>query len=121
MLARARRGATLGGRSQAAEMQILHADRRDVRGERGLREPWTARAGDGADVDEQLDLGFAERVEHRGNGRALLSNREHWSHVFLLRYPSRSAAGDRNLDATFPAWRTPFRRTSECRNMDRLN
>jgi len=40
-------------------MQILHADGRDVRGERGLRKPWPARAGDGADVDEQLDLGFA--------------------------------------------------------------
>jgi hypothetical protein len=41
------------------KVQILDADRRHVRGECGLREPWPTRARNGANVDEQLDPRFA--------------------------------------------------------------
>lgn len=75
MSAGACRRAPIDGRPESAEVQVVDADAAEVRGEGRLREAGAARHRDGADVDEELDVGGRERVEKVADRGALIADR----------------------------------------------
>jgi hypothetical protein len=77
VLARARRSATVGRGAERSQVEIANANVFDTGRELRLGKPRAARAGDGADVDEQLDSGVLERApETIGRGTLISDRRE---------------------------------------------
>src|SRR6202158_1403896 len=75
-LAAARGVAAVLRRAEPAQMQIRNTSLIEPGGELVLGKPRAAGGGDGADVDQQLDAGLLEFVEHGLGGRLLIADRE---------------------------------------------
>ena len=67
-------GAPLGRRTQTAEVEVADAGLAHVRGEPRLGEPGPARAGDGADINEQVNVRRPKCVEETLDGRAFVAD-----------------------------------------------
>ena len=78
-----RGGASIGGRSEAAEMQVVDIDGTKIRRQGGLREARTPRHGNGTHIDQQINARGRQRLEKLWNDGAFVSNRGEGMHGVL--------------------------------------
>src|SRR5262249_27894661 len=75
-VAGARGEAALLGRPERAQMDVADAALVEAGGKLALGEAGTARGRDGAHVDDEVDLGVAQLIEHCAGGRVLVADGE---------------------------------------------
>ncbi len=67
---------TLGGSAKAAQMQVADATFGDAGGEMAFGEAGAPRGGNRAHVDQKLDPGAGQRVQHGGGGDLFIADGE---------------------------------------------